>query len=89
MWADGSLDRCTLGLRLTNLTPDDALDVRVNGEAIPWRSGNVSFGGWSKTQLAPGRLRSIPHRDGRDDTTWRERGVRRWLSAPEAWGERD
>ena len=51
--AEGSLGTCVLALRLDNLTPDDELDVRLNGETFPWGSAKVSFDGWKRVQLEP------------------------------------
>ncbi len=51
--AEGTLGDCGLALRLQNFTPEDALEVRLNGALIPWGSGRVSFDGWSRLQLEP------------------------------------
>jgi hypothetical protein len=51
--AEGALGTCELALRLDDLTPDDELEVRLNGVTIPWGSGKVSFDGWSRVVLEP------------------------------------
>ena len=51
--ADGVLGDCSLGLLLSDLMPDQELEVSINGEVVAWSSGSVSTTGWSRTQLEP------------------------------------
>ena len=47
--ADGGLKSCILDLGFDNLNEDDELDVRINGEAVDWSSGQRSEDGWGYT----------------------------------------
>ena len=46
---DGGLKSCILDLGFDNLNEDDELDVRINGEAVDWSSGQRSEDGWGYT----------------------------------------
>ena len=42
---------CSLALRLDGLGPDGELEVRLNGELLPWAAARVSLGGWDRVEL--------------------------------------
>jgi hypothetical protein len=46
---DGSLKACTLSLGFDNINDDDELDVRLNGQTLPWDGRQVSTDGWGYT----------------------------------------
>ena len=50
--ADGSLGRCVLGILLDDFTPLDELDIRLNGEAVPWSSGRTAYLPWPDVGMA-------------------------------------
>ena len=49
--AEGSLGSCSLVLRLDSLTPDDELQVRLNGQHLSWETRTASFDGWTRLDL--------------------------------------
>ena len=44
--SEGALESCTLSLGFNHFAEGDALDLRINGEPIPWDMRRVSDAGW-------------------------------------------
>ena len=49
--ADNALARCTLSLRLDDLTSDDELNVILNGKPLPWDPTMIDFNGWMRQEI--------------------------------------
>lgn len=49
--AQAKLRRCCLVLRFENFPKRNKLDVRINGEALPWASATISFDGWTRQHV--------------------------------------
>jgi len=60
--ADNTLTRCTLSLRLDDLTPDDELSVTLNGQSLAWNSALVDFNGWMRQEIIADFWKEYPAR---------------------------
>ena len=46
--ADGALEGCSLTLRFEDISPEDEIEITINGTALPRQSGTDAVDGWTR-----------------------------------------